>query len=95
MDNRAIADVALQGIPYDIFDELEVGYRCNCSRQRMDAVMASLGRLGWKNCWRSKSPRETGGVGDRLPLLRQPLPVQPGGAGKTAVQQSVIPNKPQ
>ena len=44
MDNRAIADVALQGIPYDIFDELEVGYRCNCSRQRMDAVMASLGR---------------------------------------------------
>lgn len=44
MDNRAIADVALQGIPYDVFDELEVGYRCNCSRARMDAVMASLGR---------------------------------------------------
>ncbi len=43
MDNRAIADTALQGIPYDIFDELEVGYRCTCSRKKMDAVMTSLG----------------------------------------------------
>ncbi len=44
MDNRAIADVALRDIPYDVFDELTVGYRCNCSKERMDAVMASLGR---------------------------------------------------
>lgn len=43
MDNRAIADTALQGIPYDIFDELEVGYRCTCSRKKMNAVMTSLG----------------------------------------------------
>ena len=44
MDNKAIADVALRDIPYDVFDSLPVGYKCNCSKERMDAVMASLGR---------------------------------------------------
>ncbi len=44
MDNRAIMETALADIPYDIFDELEVSYRCNCSKARMDAVMCSLGR---------------------------------------------------
>ncbi len=44
MDNRAIMDVAMRDIPYDIFDELDVGYKCNCSPERMDAVMRSLGR---------------------------------------------------
>ena len=44
VDNKAIMDVALRDIPYDIFDELEVDYKCNCSKAKMDAVMASLGR---------------------------------------------------
>lgn len=44
MDNKAIADVALEGIPYDVFDELTVDYKCNCSKEKMDAVMQSLGR---------------------------------------------------
>ena len=44
MDNQAIMDVALRDIPYDIFDELEVDYKCNCSKGKMDTVMASLGR---------------------------------------------------
>ncbi len=44
MDNQAILDVAMRDIPYDIFDELTVDYRCNCSKERMDAVMRSLGR---------------------------------------------------
>ena len=42
MDNRAILDVAMEGIPYDIFDELEVEYRCSCSKEKMDAVIASI-----------------------------------------------------
>ena len=44
MDNKAIMDVALRDIPYDIFDELEVGYKCTCSKEKMDAVMRSIGR---------------------------------------------------
>ena len=44
MTNREIADIALRDIPYDVFDELTVGYRCNCSKEKMDQVMASLGR---------------------------------------------------
>lgn len=44
MDNQAIMDVALRDIPYDIFDELTVDYKCTCSKEKMDAVMRSLGR---------------------------------------------------
>ncbi len=44
MSNEAIMDIALRDIPYDIFDELTVDYKCNCSKERMDAVMRSLGR---------------------------------------------------
>lgn len=44
MDNKAILDVALRDIPYDIFDELTVNYKCNCSKEKMDAVMRSLGK---------------------------------------------------
>lgn len=39
-----IADVALEGIEYDIFDELDVEYRCDCSRERVAAMLRSLGK---------------------------------------------------
>lgn len=44
MDNQAILDVALADIPYDIFDELSVDYVCTCSKEKMDAVMSSIGK---------------------------------------------------
>ncbi len=44
MTNREILEVALRDIPYDIFDELTVDYVCTCSKEKMDAVIASLGR---------------------------------------------------
>lgn len=44
MDNKAIADVAFRDIPYDVFDELTVDYRCTCSKEKMDAVIRSVGR---------------------------------------------------
>ncbi len=44
MDNKAIADVALRDIPYDVFDELTVDYRCTCTKEKMDAVIRSVGR---------------------------------------------------
>ena len=42
--NKEIADIALAGIEYDVFDELEVEYLCDCSRERSEKVLISLGR---------------------------------------------------
>lgn len=39
-----ILKLALQDIPYDIFDEIPVAYRCDCSRQRTARALIGLGR---------------------------------------------------
>lgn len=44
MTSKEIADVALRDIPYDVFDELTVDYKCTCSKEKMDAVIRSVGR---------------------------------------------------
>ncbi|NLK39782.1 MAG: Hsp33 family molecular chaperone HslO [Clostridiales bacterium] len=41
--NKEIADLALSGIEYDIFDEIEVEYRCDCSYERTARAIRSLG----------------------------------------------------
>lgn len=43
LDNKAIADVALEGIEFDVFDELYVDYKCNCSRERVQKALVTLG----------------------------------------------------
>ena len=43
-DNEKIANIALEGIEFDIFDELDVEYRCTCSRERVSAALHSLGK---------------------------------------------------
>lgn len=43
LDNKAIADIALQGIEYDVFDELYVDYKCNCTRERVEKALITLG----------------------------------------------------
>lgn len=44
LDNKAIADIALEGIEFDVFDELYVDYKCNCSRERVEKALVTLGR---------------------------------------------------
>lgn len=42
--NYDIAKIALEGIDFDVFDELEVAYECDCSRDRTDRALISLGK---------------------------------------------------
>ena len=44
LDNKAIADIALKDVPFDVFDELEVEYACNCTRERVEGALITLGR---------------------------------------------------
>lgn len=43
LSNAEIADIALAGIPYDVFDEIDVEYRCNCSRERTSRALITIG----------------------------------------------------
>ena len=43
LSNEEILKLALQDIEYDLFDELEVEYKCDCSRQRTERALFSLG----------------------------------------------------
>ncbi len=42
--NEEIAKIALRDIPFDVFDELDVSYRCNCSRERTTKALITLGK---------------------------------------------------
>ena len=44
MSNEEIAALALQGIEYDLFDEIDVDYICTCSRERMEKAMKSISK---------------------------------------------------
>lgn len=39
-----IAALAMGDVEFDIFDELDVEYRCNCSRERVGGMLRSLGQ---------------------------------------------------
>ena len=43
MSNEEIMALAMQGIEYDLFDEIDVDYKCTCSRERMHKALVSLG----------------------------------------------------
>lgn len=39
-----IAKIALRDIPFDVFDEIDVAYKCNCSRERTTRALITLGK---------------------------------------------------
>ena len=44
MSNEEIMEIALRDVPYDIFDTLDVEYKCDCSEKRMLEKIKSLGK---------------------------------------------------
>lgn len=43
LSNEEVLKIALDGIEYDLFDELEVEYKCDCSRKRTEKALISIG----------------------------------------------------
>ena len=43
MTNEDILKIALRDIPFDVFDEYEVSYKCTCSRERTGEAVRSIG----------------------------------------------------
>ena len=44
MPLEEIAALAFRDIPFDVFDELDVSYQCNCSRERTNKALITLGK---------------------------------------------------
>lgn len=42
MTNDEIAEVALRDIPFNLYDDIDVSYVCDCSEERMGRALASL-----------------------------------------------------
>ena len=58
-----IAEIAMRGIPFDLFDTIEVDYVCDCSRERM---LAALGRVGETEIRKLLDEEEAEGKGRSL-----------------------------
>ena len=44
LDNQEILKIAMEGIDYDLFDEIDVDYLCTYSEERMKQALISIGK---------------------------------------------------
>ena len=44
LSNEEVLKIALNGIEYDLFDEIEIDYECNCTSDRTERAIISLGK---------------------------------------------------
>jgi molecular chaperone Hsp33 len=44
LSNEEVLKIALNGIEYDLFDEIEIDYECNCTSKRTERAIISLGK---------------------------------------------------
>jgi molecular chaperone Hsp33 len=44
LSTRDVMEIVLDGIEYDIFDELDINYHCDCSHERCKRALKSLGK---------------------------------------------------
>lgn len=44
LSNEDVLKIALEGIEYDLFDEIEVDYKCDCCRERTERALISVGK---------------------------------------------------
>ena len=44
LSNEDVLKIALDGIEYDLFDELTVEYKCDCTRERTERALFSIGK---------------------------------------------------
>lgn len=57
-----LISLALEGIEYDVFDEIDVGYACDCSKERMERAIISIGKKDineiFEECRHEHKPEE-------------------------------------
>ncbi|MCI8331926.1 MAG: Hsp33 family molecular chaperone HslO [Clostridiales bacterium] len=44
LSNKEIANIAFSNIPFDIFDQYDISYQCDCSKERMEKNLITLGK---------------------------------------------------
>lgn len=58
-DNEAVLARLLEGFEYDLFDELDIDYKCTCSREKYAAALATIGKDDLKEMYDDNKPIET------------------------------------
>jgi len=57
--NEEVLARLLEGFEYDVFDELDIGYKCTCSREKYAAALTTIGKDDLREMYDDNKPIET------------------------------------